>query len=261
MTTDTVSTLTGQYKCFVDAEELVINVLPKFYEENLEFPIKFNTSGVAKLGRHKSKDSVECCSNSGAAPNMLVVICLNLPECDMKKRALMNLRSNVLSDRADVEQAFTQNSQGEHCVFTNRRKLIWSFLMECNGDGINISGEFTSQFMIPSYRKINYVTANSTIQNISYNLETAVKTYFATWENKTVRYIRGAFKSLDLNKTKLYSGDKFIIDCCGLHYYHATGRIQHVVWNNGSVTPLKSNLNMKLYNFICFKRLKLIIII
>lgn len=113
--------------------------------------------------------------------------------------------------------------------------------MECNGDGINVSGEFDSQFLVPSYQKMTYVTANSPIQNISYNLERVVKTGFWSWENKTKRYTRGAFKTLDLDKTKLFSGDKFVFDCCGLHYHHATGRIQQVVWKNGSISTLKSN--------------------
>lgn len=69
-------------------------------------------------------------------------------------------------------------------------------------------------------------------------MDTAIRTFVFKWENDTQD--GPTFHYRDLSKSSLYNGEKFVIDCCGLHYHHANGRIQQIGWKNGTVTTLKS---------------------
>lgn len=131
---------------------------------------------------------------------------------------------------------------GDPCVRTKIETHERSFLIQCTGDGVDVSGQYAMQFGPPpvydKYRPVNFTS----IYNISYDVKAAIKTKFWRWENLTDG---PDARKIDISKTGIYSGERLLIHCCGLHSFHATGRTQRIGWANGTATYLPSLQKLK----------------
>lgn len=137
----------------------------------------------------------------------------------------------------DVEE-LEPHWQSDSCVRTKKERYAQSFLIQCTGDGIDVSGQFVMEFSPPFYDNYKMTSIPfTTIQNISYSAQSAISTEFWRQDNLTdgTRLV-----NIDIFKTGLYSGEKLLIGCCGLQSFHAAGRIQRIGWENGTVTPIPS---------------------
>lgn len=83
---------------------------------------------------------------------------------------------------------------------------------------------------------------------MTYKMDTSVRVKVYRVENVTNGYGESSLKltQINLNEVDLHSGDRFIIDCCGMHYNHAIGRMQRIVWKNGTKTKVASLKKPKL---------------
>ncbi|CAL8112731.1 unnamed protein product [Orchesella dallaii] len=229
----------GTYKCTADSdEEVIVNVVEEYAQPENNFPIFNELEGTARWGLGKNWDGIVCCSNSTTAPDLYVVACENMPHCEMAKKAFLN-NPNITTETRGIMYT-TSKKPGKPCIGTSLLTLVRiPFLMQCTGDGVNVSGEYVMDFIPPAHNNIRYepVTQNG---SFPYSVDTAIRIRYLKWINET----KGVESSLSFvqvtDKDPIYHGERFAFDCCGIHFPHAIGRIQRIGWKNGTVQIMET---------------------
>ncbi|CAL8112729.1 unnamed protein product [Orchesella dallaii] len=232
------SSKVGTYKCTAGSDEkVIVNVVEEYALPEKKFPIFNELEGTARWAQRKHGDGIECCSNSTTAPDLFVVACENMPHCEMTKKAFLNYPK--ITTQTYGIMSTTLKEPGEPCIRTAGYIFVQPFLIQCVGDGVNVSGEYVMDFVPPKNTNLRYepVTQNG---SFPYSVDTAIRIRYLKWINET----KGDESSLSFvqvtAKDRLYHGERFVFDCCGIHFPHAIGRIQRIGWKNGTVQIMET---------------------